>query len=269
MIQLYENDIRQYDRQSSKGNQLKWLCNDLWYKADYTGYEGLAEYVVSKLLQYTDLAEREYIVYQTEEIKYKFSNYKGCCSKDFLPRDWQLITLERLFQNSYGESLNKALYSIEKYENRIRFLVEQTIRTTGLDKFGEYMSKLLTVDAFFLNEDRHTHNIAVLMDADGKYQYCPIFDNGAALLSDTTLDYPMGIPVAELIPTVQSKTFCTSFDEQLDVVDKMYGQHISFEFGEKEIEKILAEESCYSNDIKNRVMEILLEQRRKYRYLFR
>lgn len=268
MIQLYEDDIRQYDRQSSKGNQLKWQCNDFWYKADYTGYEGLVEYVVSKLLQYTDLAESEYIVYQTEDIKYKFLNYKGCCSQDFLPQGWQLITLERLFQNIYGESLNKALYSIEKYENRIQFLVEQTVRITGLDQFGEYMSKLLTIDAFFLNEDRHTHNIAVLLDTEGKYHYCPVFDNGAALLSDTTLDYPMHVPVIELIPTVHSKTFCTSFDEQLDVVEKMYGRHISFEFGEKEIERILEEEPYYSTDIKNRVIEILLEQRRKYRYLF-
>ncbi|MBQ7944216.1 MAG: hypothetical protein IJ326_09175 [Lachnospiraceae bacterium] len=269
MIQLNENDIRQYDRQSSKGNQLKWFFDNRWYKADYTGYEGLTEYVVSKLLQYTDLIENEYIMYQTEEINYKYLNYKGCSSKDFLPQGWQLITLERLFQNTYGESLNKALYRIEKYENRIQFLVEQTIRITGLDKFGKYMSKLLTVDAFFLNEDRHTHNIAVLMNADGQYKYCPIFDNGAALLSDTTLDYPMQVPIAELIPTVHSKTFCTSFDEQLDIVEKMYGQHIAFKFGEKEIEKVLEEELYYSDEIKNRVMEILLEQRRKYRYLFK
>lgn len=269
MIQLFESDIRQYDRQSSKGNQLKWLCDDYWYKADYTGYEGLAEYVVSRLLQYTNLDEKEYILYHTEEIKYKFSNYLGCYSNDFLPKGWQLITLERLFQNAYGESLNKALYSIAQYENRIRFLVEQTMRITGLNQFGEYMSKLLTVDALFLNEDRHTHNIAVLMDTDGNYHYCPIFDNGAALLSDTNLDYPMGVPVAELIASVHSKTFCTSFDEQLDVVEKMYGQHISFEFGEKEIQNILDEESFYSEDIKKRVMEILSEQRRKYKYLFK
>ena len=26
---------------SSKGNQQKWLVNDLWYKADHMGYEGL------------------------------------------------------------------------------------------------------------------------------------------------------------------------------------------------------------------------------------
>ncbi|MDO5407621.1 MAG: hypothetical protein Q4F28_09865 [Eubacteriales bacterium] len=35
---------------SSKGNQLKWRLGDYWYKADYMGYEGLAEVVVSRLL---------------------------------------------------------------------------------------------------------------------------------------------------------------------------------------------------------------------------
>ena len=35
MIELFEQDIRTENRQSSKGNQLKWLNNETWYKADY------------------------------------------------------------------------------------------------------------------------------------------------------------------------------------------------------------------------------------------
>ncbi len=49
MVQLFEQDIKTNDRQSSKGNQLKWCRNNVWYKADYMGYEGLVEYVVSRL----------------------------------------------------------------------------------------------------------------------------------------------------------------------------------------------------------------------------
>lgn len=44
MIELFEQNIRTNDRQSSKGNQLKWGNEGIWYKADYTGYEGLADY---------------------------------------------------------------------------------------------------------------------------------------------------------------------------------------------------------------------------------
>lgn len=268
MVELLEQDSKTNERQSSKGNQLKWLKGKTWYKADYTGYEGMAEYMVSNLLQYSNLKEEEYIIYETEEIRYRHHKYLGCGSIHFLPKGWQLITLERLFQSFYSESLNKSIYQIENVENRIRFLVEQTIRITGLEGFGQYFSKLLTLDAFFLNEDRHTHNIAVLMDQDGKYHYCPVFDNGAGLLSDTTMDYPMGIAIEKLLENVTSKTVCPNFDEQLDTVERLYGQFIKFDFGESEVRSLLHNEKYYSEEIKERIMNILLTQRRKYRYLF-
>lgn len=167
MITLLEQDMRTTNRQSSKGNQLKWLTANKWYKADYTGYEGLAEYVVSFLLQKSTLKKDEYILYGTEEMEYRRRTYKGCFSNNFLQEGWQLITLERLFQTVYGEGLNKCIYKINDKEQRLRFLVEQTERITQLKGFGIYMSKLLTLDAFFLNEDRHTHNIAVLMNKEG------------------------------------------------------------------------------------------------------
>ncbi len=44
MIELFEQNIRTNERQSSKGNQLKWENNGIWHKADYTGYEGWCVY---------------------------------------------------------------------------------------------------------------------------------------------------------------------------------------------------------------------------------
>ena len=73
MIELFEQDVKTNDRQSSKGNQIKWENNNIWYKADYTGYEGLSEYVISHLLALTDLKENEYVLYNPVEIKYKTS----------------------------------------------------------------------------------------------------------------------------------------------------------------------------------------------------
>ena len=56
MIELFEQDILLNDRQASKGIQLKWQCqNGIWYKADYTVYEVLVEYLVSCLLGYSSL----------------------------------------------------------------------------------------------------------------------------------------------------------------------------------------------------------------------
>ena len=56
MIHLYENDRYTEHRASSKGNQLKFRRGDFWYKADFTGYEGLTEYTVSKLLGHREIA---------------------------------------------------------------------------------------------------------------------------------------------------------------------------------------------------------------------
>lgn len=61
MVELFEQDMKA-DR-SSKGNQLKWENGGVWYKADYTGYEGLAEYMVAGLLAYSTLMPEEYVIY--------------------------------------------------------------------------------------------------------------------------------------------------------------------------------------------------------------
>lgn len=66
MIELGDKNVRSSLRQSSKGNQLKWEHEGIWYKADYTGYEGLAEYMVSNLLRYSNLENEPYY---PEEIK--------------------------------------------------------------------------------------------------------------------------------------------------------------------------------------------------------
>ena len=59
MTELFSLDAYHSDRRSSKGNQLKFEKNHIWYKADYLGYEGLAEYVISRLLHYSTLQESE------------------------------------------------------------------------------------------------------------------------------------------------------------------------------------------------------------------
>ena len=91
MIELFEQDERKIERQSSKGNQLKWENKDYWYKADYTGYEGLAEHVISYLLQKSTLKDDDFVLYDLEEIRYKTQIYRGVKSKNFLKDEWQII----------------------------------------------------------------------------------------------------------------------------------------------------------------------------------
>lgn len=70
-------------RQSSKGNQLKWENNGVWYKADYTGYEGLSEYLISNLLCRSTLHEAEFVRYEPEQIRYRQKIYEGVKSENF------------------------------------------------------------------------------------------------------------------------------------------------------------------------------------------
>ncbi len=267
MIKLFDEDIKIANRKSSKGNQLKFERDGIWYKADNLGYEGLSECVTSALLRCSSLSDEEFTGYDYETIEYNEVLYKGCKSSDFTG-GWMLITLERLFSQTYGASLNKLIYSTADHTERLKTLVEQTERITGLQDFGKYMNKLLTIDALFLNEDRHTHNIAVLMNDRRQFRLCPIFDNGGALLSDTSMEYPLGGDVFELMSRANSKTFTDSFEEQLEISEKLYGSNLMFGYTEHDIENAVFQPSEYSDEEKDRVMEILLQTRRRYRYLF-
>ena len=268
MVTLSDNELKMPGRKSSKGNQLKFEKDGIWYKADYLGYEGFAEYVISGLLAHSDLNRDEYVTYNLDRISYNGQVFNGCASRDFTD-GWQLVTLERLFKQSYGSGLNHMIYSIEDHTERLEMLVEQVERLTGIEDFGQYMCKVLTVDALFLNDDRHTHNIAVLTDGQGHYKPSPIFDNGAGLLSDTMLEYPMNRDVLELIDLAQPKTFCDDFAQQLEIAENLYGRTISFDYDYNDISNMVKDITDYSEDIRQRVIEVVMQTRRKYQYLFK
>lgn len=267
MIELFDKDKRDENRKSSKGNQLKFERHGVWYKADYTGYEGMSEVVVSHLLRKSSLKENEFVVYDQEQIRYKSQIYMGASSSNFLDNGEQLITLERLCTNSFGRGLSDVIFRINDHEERLKFLVTKTEELTGLRDFGIYMSKMMAIDAFFLNEDRHTHNIAVVLKGDGSYRCCPFFDHGAGLLADIKMDYPLDGDVYELMDSVQAKTFCTDLDEQLEIAEKLYGRQMSFEFVKRDVDDILDNVQGYEEKAVERVRNIIYEQMGKYEYI--
>ncbi len=119
---MYEQNLRGENRQLSKGNQLKWLQDDIWYKADYTGYKGLTEYVVSGLLKESDLEADEYVTYETEEIRYGYQQFRGCKSRNFLPKT---------FCDDFDEQLDIA----EKlYGQQVKFAFTEKTLTNLLDR---------------------------------------------------------------------------------------------------------------------------------------
>ena len=80
------------------------------------------------------------------------------------------------------------------------------------------------MDALFLNDDRHSNNIAVLK-CDGKYDYCPISDNGAGLLSNMRTA-SMDIELKALIVAQRAHSFGMTFDRQAVAVWALYGKQL-------------------------------------------
>ena len=238
-IDLNKIPVQETEGHTSKGNQLKWKLGDQWYKADHMGYEGLSEVLVSRLLHKAEL-KYPFVEYHPVEIAYKGQKLLGCRSKNFLKKNQKLIPLEKLYRQNTGKSLALSLVEFPEVPNRIRYTVEQVEKYTGLHDFGKYLTAMLELDAFFLNEDRHTNNIAVLYDTEKDcYELSPIFDQGLSLLADTSYDFSLEQPLEDCIKRVEAKPFHSSFVQQVDAAEELYGIQIHFNFGAKEVQKEL------------------------------
>lgn len=203
MIDLSRLEPQEALNHTSKGNQLKWKCGGYWYKADHMGYEGLAETIVSAMLAKSTV-KYPFVVYEYSQIKYKDRVYSGCKSADFLADGYDLIPLEKLYRKFTGGSLAVDTAHQGEIKNQIKFLVNFVEQTTGLQNFGQYLTSMLEIDAFFLNEDRHTNNIAVQYNAaDNTYALCPLFDNGLSLLADTNMDFSLERSLEDCLKAVQ------------------------------------------------------------------
>ena len=130
---------------------------------------------------------------------------------------------------------------------------------------------MLEIDAFFLNEDRHTNNIAVIYnEKTQEYSLSPIFDQGLCLLADIKQDYPLALEIEECLQKIEAKPFDTDFDILVDEAEKLYGVQLQFEFNIKDIKKELDQiRKFYPAEVSNRVEELMRIQIRYYGYLIK
>ena len=215
---------------SSKGNQEKWYdqAADCWYKLDQFGYEALAETVVSVLLEQSNLETDTpftFVRYHMERLQVHGRERTGCSSRNFLQPGQALITVNRLLSSHLGKPLREKLARLSSDKKRIAYLAEMTAEMTGLELFPQYLTLLFEVDALFCNDDRHLNNIAVI-EKNGKYDYCPIFDNGAGLLSNTQLSQ-MDISPPALISALRARPFNTTFTRQMNTARSLYGTQLT------------------------------------------
>lgn len=252
---------------TSKGDQPKWQLKDKWYKADHMGYEALAEVVVSQLLKQSNVPD--FVEYEPVWIQYKGKEHPGCVSKNFRAKDEMLVPFERPHRAYQGQGLAVALGRISEPRERIRYTVDFIERITGLTGVGKYLTLLLELDSFFLNEDRHTNNLAVIRNKKTmEFRLCPIFDHGLALLSDLN-GYPADKDVYACISRVRAKPFDTDFDVQVEAAETLYGSQLKFSFSRTDVSKTLdSVRALYSNPVISRVEQTLYEQMRRYPVYF-
>ena len=252
---------------TSKGDQPKWRLNGRWYKTDHMGYEALSEVLISRLLEKSNV--KDFVQYKPVEIMVEGKLLNGCESHNFRKKDEMLIPFERLHRAYKGEGLARTLAQKDSTEKKIKYTVDFVEGVTGLDNVGQYITILMELDSLFLNEDRHTNNLAVIRNEKTlAYSLCPIFDNGLALLSDMN-DYPLSADIYSCIERVQAKPFDRDFLEQVSAAETIYGSQIKFHFTKNDVSAILSTMTgMYSDEILDRVERVMLEQMRKYPVYF-
>lgn len=258
---------------SSKGNQEKWYDAETnrWYKLDQFGYEALSECAVSALLEYSNIEADTpftFVRYDMEYINAHGRKRTGCSSPNFLSEGQSIITLSHLLNRFLDAPLKEKLGRLSSDKKRIQYLAEQTAEYTGLEHFPEYLTLIFEVDSLFLNDDRHLNNIAVI-EKNGKYNYCPIFDNGAALLSNTQLSQ-MDIMPKALISALKARPFNTTFTRQMKSAEALFGRQLRTpQFSRVQIRQIIAPMLEYYAErdrgiIADRVAECVISRQRVF-----
>lgn len=204
-FKLTEKD-KIYVKGSSKGTQVKYFKNNLWFKTNNAG-EGIAEELATKILECSNV--QNFVKYERCLINGK----NGCFSSNFLQDGECFISFQRLYQNYMGGNLADKIWSFRTPKDRFDFLLRFLQETTKLD-CGNYLRNIFGLDLLILNPDRHFHNLGVIFKADGTFREAPIFDNGQGLGMNFDIT-PPDLTIEEKVDVLTAATISGSFEEQL------------------------------------------------------
>lgn len=238
---------------TSEGTQIKYYKDGYWYKKDNRGNEGYTEYLVSKLLTFSDLEVNEFVSYESGKINEK----NGCRSKNFLGKNEELVTLYRLYFNEFGRNLSEVINKIDKMEERIEYVLKFVYESCQLD-LRDYFKKVFTLDMLVLNEDRHFNNLALIFDGD-QFKTAPIFDNGVSLLT-ANQSINWNFDVSENVRRVVARPFSGSHEKMYEYFGKGFNIDIDSAMEWLEIEKD-------SMKYFYREIEVLIYQLKRYEQL--
>ena len=256
---------------SSKGNQEKWLENGTWYKLDQFGYEALAEVMTSNLLEHSNIESETpftFVRYEMKKVKVHGRERTACASKNFLKNGQSILTVNALFRQLSNQPLTKQLAKLPSDKKRMEYLAHSVKEMTGLADFGEYLETLFAVDALILNDDRHLNNIAVI-EENGSFSYCSIFDNGAGLLSNMQI-LRTDIEPKGLMKSLTASPFGMTFNRSLSTSRSLFGAVFKIAKSSKnELREMLAPLLAYypqrdRDIISERVIACITERQKHY-----
>lgn len=213
---------------SSLGDQEKWRTEDgQWVKLDHFGYESLAEYLASRLIDKVipeDMKGLKIVRYDMTTCEYHGIIRTGAVSRDFKKDNESIVTVSRLLKKVTGDDLGRVFGGMKNDRERISFIAESVKSVTGLNDFPRYMALLFEIDGLILNDDRHLNNIAVIEEG-GRFSLCPVFDNGAAFMSNQMYKR-MDIDPKYLAGRCSARPLNISYRRQVKIVRELYGSQI-------------------------------------------
>lgn len=232
---------------SSKGTQLKYYQDGFWYKKNMMGYEGKAEALVSKILECSNILS--YVKYEECLI----NGNPGCKSPDFLIDNETNMSFQRLHDI---QGLGQISAHIRKYdivEDRIEYVKDFIFETVNID-INDYLSTLTNLCMLTLNDDCHFNNMSLIFSGN-ECRPAPIFDNGAALLSNFN-KYPAYDSIEENIAKVAGAPFSVNLEKQASIL----GNNIKIDY--------LKLENLLKDEPEHRALTVLKMQLEKYKNIF-
>ena len=127
--------------------------------------------------------------------------------------------------NVTGIPLFEKIKEFQDVNEKVAYVVGFCKETVGLDLI-DYFRKVFTLDYIVLNEDRHFHNLGIIMNADGSYQPAPIFDNGKSLLNCNP-SINRSLPMEENVKRVVARPFSGSHKATYDYFGKGFDLDIN------------------------------------------
>lgn len=264
-----------FTKKQNRGTQPKWEKDNIWYKADDIGYEGMSESIVSDMLKKSNI--NNYAEYSPVLIRWRHKLYSGCQSENFLHGNEVLLEGNDILKsrNENWNSFNSRFGT--DIEGKMREYIKYVKEDTGLDTTISFC-KMMEMDLLTLNADRNGGNIAYIQEVEGKSR--PIlFDYGRALLTYNikgSREPDIKKWILEYTPKILFDISGTNFSDEgqkqeTAAAERAAGgrRHLLLHYTRKDLEETLAKCSeIYPKEIVDIYRKIVLCQMERYPQYF-